>query len=189
MDDSSNITALLHEWAAGDKLALERLSPVVYDELRRLAHQAFARESGDRTLQPTALVNEVFIKLVDSHVSWEGRAHFFALAARMMRRLLINYARGRNAQKRGAEYTQVALIDDQLASSSGFAHIADALALDEALEALALEDARKVELLELHYFAGLNYREMAAVTGLSTSTLDRELRFAKAWMKHYLTTA
>jgi RNA polymerase sigma factor (TIGR02999 family) len=186
MDKNPDITLLLSEWADGSTHALEQLSPLVYEELRKFAYRAFAREAGSHTLQPTALVNEVFIKLVDADVSWQGRSHFYALAARMMRRLLINYANDRNALKRGQEFTRVALEEEQLSGGDPRANFADLLALNEGLERLAQTDLRKVELIELQYFAGLTYREMEEVTGLSSSTLDRELRFARAWLKNFL---
>jgi RNA polymerase sigma factor (TIGR02999 family) len=189
MDRESSITALLNDWADGSSLALERLSPLVYEELRKFAYRAFARESANHTLQPTALVHEVWVKLIDAEVPWQSRAHFYALAARMMRRLLINHANERNAQKRGAGYARVTLIEDRVGGTCGGSHHTDVLALNEALEQLSRTDSRKVELLELQYFAGLNYQEMAEVTGLSSSTLDRELRFAKAWLKKQLGSA
>lgn len=186
MDRNQDITLLLNEWADGSSLALEELSPLVYEELRKFAHRAFSREFGSHTLQPTALVNEVFIKLVDADVPWQSRTHFYALAARMMRRLLINYANERNALKRGANFTLVVLEQEQLSDGDSDATHTDLLALNEGLERLAQIDKRKVELVELQYFAGLTYQEMEAVTGLSSSTIDRELRFARAWLKNFL---
>ena len=184
MENTPDITLLLNEWADGSNLALNQLSPLVYEELRKFAYRAFSREAGSHTLQPTALVNEVFIKLVDADVPWQSRAHFYALAARMMRRLLINYANERNALKRGADFTRIILDEEQIVGSS--VDQADLLALNEGLELLAKTDMRKVELLELQYFAGLTFKEMEEITGLSSSTLDRELRFARAWLKKYL---
>lgn len=186
MNKNTDITLLLNEWAEGSNLALEQLSPLVYQELRKFAYRAFSREAGSHTLQPTALVNEVFIKLVDADVPWQSRTHFYALAARMMRRLLINYANERNALKRGAEFTLVVLDQEQLSGGGSSATHTDLLALDEGLERLAKTDPRKVELIELQYFAGLTFREMEEITGLSSSTIDRELRFARAWLKKFL---
>ncbi|MEE4143452.1 MAG: ECF-type sigma factor [Halieaceae bacterium] len=186
MEKPPDITLLLNEWADGSSLALEQLSPLVYEQLRKFAYRAFSREAGFHTLQPTALVNEVFIKLVDADVPWQNRAHFYALAARMMRRLLINYANEQNALKRGANFTRVLLDQEQLSSDAPGTTHTDLLALNEGLEQLATTDMRKVELIELQYFAGLTFREMEEVTGLSSSTIDRELRFARAWLKKFL---
>jgi RNA polymerase sigma factor (TIGR02999 family) len=187
MEDSSNITVLLNEWSEGNDRALDRLSPLVYAQLHKAARVAFRREAHNHTLQPTALVNEVFLKLVDNDIPWQSRAHFYALTARMMRRLLINHAHERNAAKRGGDQVRVEFDENRGAGGSQPLQ-ADLLALDEALRALAAQDSRKAELVELQYFAGLTFGEMEAVTGLSSSTLDRELRFARAWMKNYLAT-
>ena len=186
MNSDPNITVLLNEWADGSRPALEALSPLVYEKLHKFAYRAFAKESSNHTLQPTALVNEAFIKLVDSDVPWQSRAHFYALAARMMRRLLINYANDRNALKRGGDYTRVVLDEQQVSGGNPGAQPTDILALNEGLEELGQTDPRKVELIELQYFAGLSFKEMEEVTGLSSSTLDRELRFARAWLRKYL---
>lgn len=182
MGHQPDITLLLNDWMDGDGEALQQLAPLVYDQLRRSAGRAFAGEANN-TLQPTALVNEVFLKLVDTDVPWQNRAHFYALSARMMRRLLINHANERNAQKRGGQLDRVDFEEDRAADNSVVTQHADLLALNEALDELARLDKRKVELLELQYFAGLSFREMAEITGLSTSTLDRELRFGRAWLK------
>jgi len=179
MADSKEITGLLQDWADGSEYALEQLTPLVYDELRRLARRLFARERSAHTLQPTALVHEVFAKLIDKDISWQNRAHFFALSARMMRRLLVNHANARAAAKRGGIEIKVTLHESLVAGSDPNAEI---LELDEALTQLGELDARKAELIELQYFAGLTFREMEEVTSLSTSTLDRELRFARAWL-------
>lgn len=186
MAAESDITVLLNDWSAGDGGALAQLSPLVYDELRKFARRAFANEAAQHTLQPTALVNEVFIKLVDCDVPWQNRAHFYALAARMMRRLLINYANERNANKRWGQATRLEFDEGQLDGGGATGHHADLLTLNEALEELARVDQRKVDLIELQYFAGLTFQEMEEVTGLSSSTLDRELRFARAWLNNFL---
>ena len=182
MGHQPDITLLLNDWMDGDGEALQQLAPLVYDQLRKSARRAFAGEANN-TLQPTALVNEVFLKLVDTDVPWQSRAHFYALSARMMRRLLINHAHERNAQKRGGQFDRVDFEEGQAADNSVVTQHADLLALNEALDELGRVDKRKVELLELQYFAGLSFREMAEITGLSTSTLDRELRFGRAWLK------
>jgi RNA polymerase sigma factor (TIGR02999 family) len=143
----------------------------------------FRSEAKDHTLQPTALVHEAFAKLVGVEVSWQDRAHFFSLAARMMRRLLVNHVNAKRAAKRGGNPIRVTLHESVIPGNDPTAELLD---LDQALEALAKIDARKVELVQLRYFGGLSYREMGEVTGLSSSTLDRDLRFARAWLKEHL---
>lgn len=180
MSNDPNITQLLHDWTGGSEEAADALAPLIYDELHRIAERVFRRERTGHTLQPTVLVNEVFGKLVNANVAWQDRAHFFALAARMMRRLLIDYANARLAEKRGGDKIRVTLIESNTAQEGDDERLID---LDEALTALAELDERKSELIQLQYFAGLSFKEMQEVTGLSTSTLDRELRFARAWLK------
>lgn len=175
---SDEVTSLLKAWSDGDQGAFEQITPLVYDELLRIARARFRGERAGHTLQPTALVNEVFAKLIDADVAWQNRAHFYALCARMMRRLLINHAKAASADKRGGGLVEATLTDD-IASPEN----AELFELNDALEALVQNDPRKAELLELSIFGGLTYQEMAEVTGLSTSTLDREIRFAKAWLK------
>jgi RNA polymerase sigma factor (TIGR02999 family) len=183
MTAGGEITRLLNKWADGDEGAGDALTPLVYDELRRLAARIFRSERSGHTLQPTALVHEAYARLVDVEVSWQDRAHFYSLAARMMRRLLVNHANARNAQKRGAGAVRVTLNESR---TPGPDADADLLELDEALTALAEIDARKAELIQLQYFGGLSFREMEEVTGLSSSTLDRDLRLARAWLKDQL---
>ena len=188
MDNSStpeghNVTQLLRAWGDGDEASLHVLTPLVYDELKKIARNLFRSERKHHTLQPTAIVHEAFANLAGAEVNWQDRAHFFALSARMMRRILITYAKSRQAQKRGGGATAVTLHEEILADSSNL----DLLELDTAITHLADQDARKAELLEMHIFSGLTYTEMTEVTGLSSSTLDRELRFAKAWIKARLT--
>ncbi len=175
---SSDVTVLLKAWSAGDQNALNEVTPLVYEELLRIARARFRGEREGHTLQPTALVNEVFTKLVDNKVDWQNRAHFYALCARMMRRLLINHAKANLAEKRGGGLIEATLTDNVAAPQN-----TQLFDLNDALEALAASDQRKADLLELSIFGGLTYDEMAAVTGLSTSTMDREIRFAKAWLK------
>lgn len=186
MSDNDNITVLLNKWGGGDDSARDTLMPLVYDELQRLARRAWSGENPGHTLQPTALVHEAFAQLVDAQVEWQDRAHFYALSARMMRRLLINHAEARRAAKRGGGIMPITL-DDAIPSDQ--AAFDDVLSIDQALTQLASFDARKAELIELQYFAGLSFAEMAEVTGLSTSTLDRELRVARAWLKNALSEA
>ena len=189
MNNDADITLLLREWVAGSDLAMERLIPLVYEQLRRSAGRAIAAEHPGHTLQATALVNEVFLKLVDAEVDWQSRAHFYALTARMMRRLLVNYAKERNAEKRGGKLNRIEFAEERLVDQGRPGQQVDLLALHSALEELAELDERKVELIELQYFAGLTFREMEEVTGLSSSTLDRELRFSRSWLKSRLTRA
>lgn len=185
MDKS--ITQLLNSWSEGDSDAGEALTPLVYDELHKLAQRLFRTESEQHTLQPTALVHEAYARLVDVDVSWQNRAHFFALAARMMRRLLINHAKARKAAKRGGSAVRIPL-DDEVHGTSPDTE-AELLELNDAIAGLAKVDPRKAELIELQYFGGLTLREMEAVTGMSQSTLDRHLRLARAWLKDALTGA
>ncbi len=183
MVEKPAITQLLNQWSSGDRDAEAALTPLVYDELQVMARRLFRSEKSSHTLQPTALVHEAFVKLIDVDVTWQDRAHFYSLAARMMRRLLVNYAISRNAAKRGGDALKVTLNESVLASSS---MDADLLDLEEALQALSELDARKTDLIELQYFGGLSFKEMEEVTGLSSSTLDRELRMARAWLKDNL---
>ena len=167
----------------GDDAALEELTPLIYDELHKLAMRVFSGERANHTLQPTALVNEAYENLVQIEVAWQDRAHFFALSARMMRRMLVNHAAARNAQKRGGGALSVTLNDAVHGGSAGDPQIED---LDEALNELAELDPRKADLIELQYFAGLTFAEMEVATGMSSSTLDRHLRTARAWLKSRL---
>lgn len=180
MADQPSITQLLNRWGSGDKEAEAALTPMVYDELQRTAKRLFRQENSGHTLQPTALVHEAFVKLVDADVTWQDRAHFFSLAARMMRRLLVNHANARNAAKRGGDAVKVTLNEAIVPGSSADADLLD---LEEALQALGELDPRKAELIELQYFGGLSFKELEEVTGLSSSTLDRDLRMARAWLK------
>lgn len=183
MSDPANITQLLNQWSGGDDKAGEQLTPIVYEELRRLARRIFSGERQGHTLQPTALVHEAYVKLIDADVTWQDRAHFYSLAARMMRRLLVNNANARGAEKRGGKAVRVTLVEDNVAGPSEEAGI---LALNEALESLAQIDERKSHLIELQYFGGLSQKEMEVVTGLSRSTIVRDLRLARAWVKSFL---
>lgn len=183
MSTADNLTQLLNNWADGDQAAGETLTPMVYDELHKLAQRLFRSESSHHTLQPTALVHEAYAKLIDVDISWQNRAHFYALAARMMRRLLINHAKARHAAKRGGSVVRIPLNDDIHGDGDADARLLD---LHEAISSLAEVDERKAELIELQYFGGLSLREMQAVTGMASSTLDRHLRLARAWLKDAL---
>ena len=174
---------MLNNWAGGDAGAGDALAPLVYEELHKLSARLFRAERGGHTLQPTALVHEVYEKLVGVDVSWQDRAHFYALAARMMRRMLVNHAKGHNAEKRGGGEIHLTLNEGKVSDDSVDAELLD---LDEALTSLAAFDLRKAELVQLQYFGGLSFREMEEVTGLSSSTLDRDLRLARAWLKDRL---
>lgn len=183
MGEEIEITGLLNDWGNGDAKAGEALTPLVYDELHQCAQRLFRGENTGHTLQPTALVHEAYAKLVNIDVSWQDRAHFFALAARMMKRLLINHANARRAAKRGGDNIQVTLDDRNTPGET-----ADAMLLDltDALSALEEFDQRKAHLIELQYFGGLSVKEIEAVTGISSATIGRELRFARAWLKDQL---
>lgn len=179
---ATNVTQLLLEWRGGSQQALDALMPVVYDELRRLAQHYMRSERPEHTLQATALVNEAYLRLVDMKVSWQDRAHFFAVAARLMRRMLVDHARAQHRAKR--EGGPKVSLDDALEVS--WKPASDLLALDEALDELAKFDQRKSEIVELHFFGGLSNEEVAEALGISRATVQRELRMAKAWLNHEL---
>jgi RNA polymerase sigma-70 factor (ECF subfamily) len=174
------VTQLLQHWSHGDDAALAELTPLVYGELRRLAHRHMGGERPDHTLQTTALVNEAYLRLADqTNLRWQDRAHFFAVAARAMRQILVNYAKSYRAQKRGGGAIKVELDDVAIVSPEESKEIVD---LHEALERLAALDSRKAHVVELKYFGGLNYDEMAEVLKMSPVTVRRDWRFAKAWL-------
>jgi RNA polymerase sigma-70 factor (ECF subfamily) len=177
--DPVEVSQLLLAWKHGDESALARVLPLVYDELHRLAHRHLQHEHTGHTLQTTALIHEAYLRLVGAHVGWEGRAHFFAVAAQTMRRILVDHARTRGRAKRGAGAPVVTLENIAVATADSSD---DLLALDDALERLAAFDARKARIVELHYFGGLTYDETAAAVSVSAATVDRELRLAKAWL-------
>jgi RNA polymerase sigma factor (TIGR02999 family) len=177
------VTRLLHEWRAGNQSALDQLMPLVYEELRRIARNYMRSEREGHTLQATALVNEAYLRLVDMDVPWQNRAHFFAVAARLLRRVLVDHAKSRRRAKRGRGQAAVTLNEALLAAYEPEKAI---VALDEALESLAAFDDRKCRIIELHYFGGLTYEEMAEALGISEATVHRELRLAKAWLHHEL---
>jgi RNA polymerase sigma factor (TIGR02999 family) len=182
---SSQITQLLAKWRDGDQSALEELTPLVYDELRRIAHHYMAGARPDHTLQTTALVNEAYLRLADqTHPNWQDRAHFFAVAARAMRQILVNYAMSYNAQKRGGGGAHKIQLDE--AALVADAQSKEVVELNEALERLSQLDARKAQVVELKYFGGLNQAEIADVLKISPVTVRREWRFAKAWLHNEL---
>jgi RNA polymerase sigma factor (TIGR02999 family) len=181
MTDRPAVTRMLRAWQAGERQALDELTPLVYGELRRIAHRLFRGEREGHTLQPTAVVNEAFANLLQADLEFSDRAHFFSLAARMMRRVLVDHARARNAGKRGAGERNETLVEDLV----GAARLADedVLAVDQALSELAEFDDRKAQVLEMHVFGGLSYAEMGDVLGVAPATLNRDLRAARAWLK------
>ena len=181
MDTSPhNVTQLLVDWSHGDPGALEKLTPLVYDELRRLAGRYLRQERSGHTLQSTALVHEAYMKLVgQNNVRWQNRAHFFGIAAQMIRRILVDYARARKADKRGAGAERLSL-DEAIALPGG--QDLDLVALDDALEGLAKIDARQSRLVELRFFAGLTIEETAEVMQMSLATAKRDWVSAKAWL-------
>ena len=177
---TEEITQLLLAWGQGDQAALERLLPLVYEEMRQIAHHHMRRQRPDHTLQTTALVNEAYLRLVDAQrVQWQNRVHFFALAAQAMRHILVDLARARGNQKRGGGATRVALEEALIISAE---RGADVLALDDALQALAKLNARQSQIVELRYFGGLSEEETAAVLQLSPRTVRRDWSLARAWL-------
>jgi RNA polymerase sigma factor (TIGR02999 family) len=174
------VTQLLKAWGSGDDNALERLTPVVENELHRIAHRCMAGESPGHTLQTTALVNEVYLRLVNVHaVSWQDRAHFFAISARMMRRILTDFARSRHYQKRGGGAVQVSF-DEALVVAPE--KNADIMALDQALTRFAALYPRQSQVVELRFFGGLEVEEAAEALKISPETIKRDWRFAKSWL-------
>lgn len=182
--DPGNVTSLLQDWRKGDQSALDRLTPIIYEDLLRLARARLRAEPRDCTLQPTALVHESYLRLADqTRLECESRAHFYAIAASVMRRVLIDYARKRNAQKRGG-------VRITLRTDMDFAEARpDSLLLDEALEKLAEFDERKSRAIELKFFGGMTTEEIGAVLGISVATVGRELRVGQAWLRRELSRA
>jgi RNA polymerase sigma factor (TIGR02999 family) len=180
MTTQHEITRLLADWSNGDRQALEKLTPLVYDELRRLAARYLRQERSDHTLQSTALVHEAYMKLVgQNNVRWQNRAHFFGIAAQMIRRILVDYARARRAEKRGSGVDALSL-DEAIALPGG--KDLDLVALDDALEGLAKIDERQSRLVELRFFTGLTIEETAEVMQMSVATAKRDWVSAKAWL-------
>ena len=183
----AEVTQLLDRWSSGEPHALDQLMPVVYDELRRMAHRHMARERADHTLQATALVNEVYLKLHrERSIQWKNRAQFFAVAAQMMRRILIDYARQHSRAKRGGGAEQVALDDAMLVSKDNADNV---IAVDEALQKLEQFDKRKSQIAVLHIFAGLTAEETAEALDVSVPTVRRDWRIARAWLRAQFETA
>jgi RNA polymerase sigma factor (TIGR02999 family) len=184
-EPSSPVTQLLVRWRGGDREALEELMPLVYEELRRLAHHYLRKERADHTLQSTALVHEAYLRLAGQNSpQWQNRAHFFGIAAHIMRQILVEYARGRNTDKRGGNAVTLTL-DDAVAISQGMN--ADVVALDKALTELSDLDAQQGRIVELRFFAGLTIEDTSEVLGISPATVKRDWVTARAWLFRAMT--
>lgn len=180
------VSQLLVAWSSGDQSALEELMPLVYEELRRLAHHYIRRERPGHTLQTSGLVNEAYLRLVDqTNIQWQNRAHFFGIAARLMRQILVDYARRQRYAKRGGDARRLSL-DEALIISKERA--ADVVALDDALKTLAEIDSRQSQIVELRFFGGLSIEETAEVLSVSAGTVMRDWTLAKAWLRRELTS-
>jgi RNA polymerase sigma-70 factor (ECF subfamily) len=180
LPSTPEITQMLRAWTAGDQQALEKLTPLVHRELHRVARRYMAGERSGHTLQTTALVNEVYLRLVDcGQVNWHDRAHFFAVSAQLMRRILVDFARSRGYQKRGGNVPHISLDDAPPVCSEPDPNL---LALDDALKTLAELDRRKSRVVELRFFGGLNIEETAEILGVSAVTVMRDWRLAKIWL-------
>lgn len=185
MTEREDVTQALADLVGGDPDAIDRLLPIVYEELRELARRELRRERADHTLQATAMVHEAYLRLIQlDRVNWEGRSHFFGAAAMAMRRILISYARSRNAQKRGGGAPHASLDDVIVAARERPAEI---LALDEALERLAKLNERQARVVECRFFAGMNIDETAAALGISNATVRRDWALARAWLNREMT--
>lgn len=185
-EDKQNITQLLLAWNGGDKDVLDKLMPLVFDELHRQAARFLRRERSDHTLQTTALINEAYLKLVDQRrVNWESRTHFFAIAANLMRRVLVDYARSKNRDKRGGDLIKLSL--EEAEAVSGKEKNVDLMALDEALSKLEKIDERQARIVELRYFGDLTLEETAAALNVSRTTVADDWAMAKAWLRRELT--
>lgn len=176
---ADNLTGLLVEWREGDQAALDRLMPLVYEQLRRIAHRYVQRERDGHTLQTSALVNEAYLRLADQKVVWQNRAHFFAVTARVMRHILIDHARRRRYAKHGGDARQVSIEE---AAAMSMERAAELIALEEALDQLTELDQRKSRVVELRYFGGLSLEETAETLDISLMTVRRDWRAAKAWL-------
>lgn len=185
MEAAQSVSQLLIAWGKGERAALEQLTPLVYHELYKLARAYLRRGRPNQSLQPTALINEAYLRLLDQSqpIEWESRAHFFGIAAKVMRMILVDHARTRRASKRGGDAAAVTL-DDCMAVSSGRAP--DVLEIDEALDRLAEVDERKAKVIELRYFGGMDREEVASALGLTVPTVKRDLRLGEAWLRRFL---
>ncbi|MBI1762996.1 MAG: sigma-70 family RNA polymerase sigma factor [Acidobacteria bacterium] len=178
-----NVSELLVAWGQGDEAARDRLVPVIYDELRRVARHCLRADPQQQTLQTSALINEAFVELIKAPVTWQNRAHFFGIAARLMRQILVHYAETRRRQKRGGGQARLSLT---AADAMAETQAAEVLALNDALQALAAFDAQKSSVVELRFFGGLTIEETATALNISTATVEREWRAARAWLQTQL---
>jgi len=182
----AELTKLLGDWSHGDAAALDRLTPLIYGELRKLARFHMSREAPGHTLQPTALINEAFLKLIDiRQMDWKSRKHFYAAASQIMRRVLVDYARKKRSVKRGREVKRVPF-EEAIAQPAYAPAAADIMAFDEALTRLKLMDARKAQVVEFWFFGGMTIEEIAETMDIGTSTVNRDLEFAKVWLAREL---
>ena len=184
--DRPAVTQLLRQWSSGDKAALDELMPVVYGQLHKLASRCMRDERPGHTLRATALVNEAYLRLIDSDVAWQDRVHFFAVSARLLRRILVDHAKARRRYKRGGDAEKIPLDEAVLVGPQSPAALLD---LDLALDRLAAQDKRKSEIVELLCFGGLTYDETAAALHISPATVHRELQLARAWLHRDLSRA
>jgi len=176
----SEVTTLLHAWSRGEQTAFDKLGPIIYAELRRLARHYMSRERRDHTLQPTALVHEAYMRLADlQHLHWKNRIHFYAISAQVMRRVLVDFARSRDRRKRGGSYQRLSLED---CINLGERHDAALIALDDALTTLASSDPRKCQVVEMKFFGGLSTEEIAESLNVSPETVLRDWKLAKLWL-------
>lgn len=187
MQDSpepNDVTRLLLNWSEGNSSALDQLLPIVYSELRKIASGYLRKERAGHTLQPTALIHEAYLRLVDQNIpKWENRAHFYGVAARLMRQILVDHARMRGSARRGGDQKKISIENATVFSEE---HAADLLAFDEALQKLNNMDERKARIIEMQSFAGMTAEETAAALGISVPTVKRDLKFARAWLKREL---
>lgn len=185
MSDPSRVTQLLCDWRDGDAEAADELVSLVQRDLHQMAVQYMRGERAGHTLQATALVNEAFMRLINVELTWQNRAHFFAIAARTMRRVLVDHAKGRNREKRGGDVRKITLYETQIGAEAE----PDVLEVEDLMTQLEAFDERKARIIELSFYGGLTYEEIAEVLSISEATVHRELRFAKAWLYHELKEA
>jgi RNA polymerase sigma-70 factor (ECF subfamily) len=183
-DSTKELTQLLLDWGKGDKAALNQLLPFVYEELRRLANHYMRRERPDHTLQTSALINEAYIRLIDVNLAWESRAHFFGIAARLMRQILVDHARAHKQAKRGGNQHKTSLSG---ALEIGNTDAADIIALDDALNDLAKLDIQQSRIVELRFFGGMTIEETAKTLNISHATVERDWQMARAWLRREMT--
>jgi RNA polymerase sigma factor (TIGR02999 family) len=183
MSSPEAVTALLKQWSDGSKEALDRLMPVVYSQLRKLAAHSLRSERPDHTLRATELVHEAYLKLIDSDIPWQNRVHFYAVAAKVLRHILVDHAKAHRREKRGGDAERIPLDEALVVGPETSSEVVE---LDEALKRLALNDERKSQVVELTFFGGMTHEEIAAVLQISPKTVQRELRVAKAWLHREL---